>query len=98
VYHPADRTDVVSDASTVGRRRLTVSNVSVFRPTVWCQCLKLRDHEPLSSFALDINLRRYTTALRFSEQGEDAKQHMHAFFFYADCYHEVDEAGPGWHA
>jgi len=29
------------------------------------------------------------TALRFSQQGSAAKKHMHAFFFYADCYHEA---------
>jgi hypothetical protein len=39
------------------------------------------------------HVRRYCSALKFSQQGVDAKRRMHAFFFYADCYHEVDEAG-----
>jgi len=36
-----------------------------------------------------------STARRFSEHGSAAKKRMHAFFFYADCYHEVEEVTSG---
>lgn len=36
-----------------------------------------------------------SSAMRFSQQGDAAKDTMHAFFFYADCYHEVAEVTAG---
>jgi hypothetical protein len=33
--------------------------------------------------------------MRFSQQGAAAKKGMHAFFFYANCYHEVEELTSG---
>lgn len=42
-----------------------------------------------------VNLYRYdsdfSTAVRLGVQGKDAKKGMHAFFFFADCYHEVEQ-------
>jgi hypothetical protein len=56
---------------------------------------KLEYHRLLSTFAFNFNLRSYSVGLKltFSQQGGAAKQDMHAFFFYADCYHEVQEVG-----
>ena len=36
-----------------------------------------------------------SSAMRFSKQGGAAKKGMHAFFFYANCYHEVEELTSG---
>jgi hypothetical protein len=37
-----------------------------------------------------------SSAMRFSQQGDDAKHGMHAFFFFfADCYHEIEEVTSG---
>jgi hypothetical protein len=36
-----------------------------------------------------------SSAMRFSQQGDAAKNGMHAFFFFADCYHEIEEVTSG---
>jgi len=36
-----------------------------------------------------------STAMRFSVQGSKATEGMHAFFFFADCYHEVETLTAG---
>ena len=36
-----------------------------------------------------------STALTFSEQGARGRNQAHAFFFYADCYHELEDITSG---
>jgi hypothetical protein len=36
-----------------------------------------------------------STAMRFSVQGPEAEEGMHAFFFFADCFHEVENLTSG---
>jgi hypothetical protein len=33
--------------------------------------------------------------MRFSVQGPEAEEGMHAFFFFADCFHEVENLTSG---
>jgi len=47
-----------------GRCRLTVSKPELKAQRLWFQRLKLQYDEPLSNFAFNFNLRRYSQALR----------------------------------